>query len=182
MTSLVPGLGKRQLHFLPTLPWSDRNIILQAGPELKFENYESVQHRLSGIKKGAKILFHRHFKAQRNKFILIAELCSFSQNENIFAGWDPSSWIWISLFSKAPSTLIRFQTKTELICSEYAIVHTTTSKTITENRGIRKHSPELSDLKMMLLKTLFSSVEGENDAIWKRCRHQNRHDRAPDHS
>ena len=33
------------------------------GPELKFENYESVQHRLqfSGIKKGAKISFHRHF-------------------------------------------------------------------------------------------------------------------------
>ena len=31
--------------------------------ELKFENYESVQHRLqfSGIKKGAKISFHRHF-------------------------------------------------------------------------------------------------------------------------
>ena len=29
---------------------------------------------------------------------------------------------------------------------------------------------------------LFSSVDGENDAIWKRRRHQNRHDRAPDHS
>ena len=30
---------------------------------LKFENYESVQHRpqFSGIKKGAKISFHRHF-------------------------------------------------------------------------------------------------------------------------
>ena len=30
----------------------------------KFENYESVQHGLqfSGIKKGAKISFHRHFK------------------------------------------------------------------------------------------------------------------------
>ena len=35
-----------------------------AGTELKFENYESVQHRLefSGIKKGAKISFHGHFK------------------------------------------------------------------------------------------------------------------------
>ena len=44
--------------------WKDRKIILRAGPELKFENYESVQHRLqfSGIKKGAKISFHRHFK------------------------------------------------------------------------------------------------------------------------
>ena len=44
--------------------WRDRKIILRAGPELKFENYESVQHRpqFSGIKKGAKISFHRHFK------------------------------------------------------------------------------------------------------------------------
>ena len=36
--------------------------------------------------------------------------------------------------------------------------------------------------KRCFLKTLFSSVDGENDAIWKRWRHQNRHDRAPDHS
>ena len=45
--------------------WRDRKIILHAGLELKFENYESVQPRLqfSGIKKGAKISFHRHFKA-----------------------------------------------------------------------------------------------------------------------
>ena len=35
--------------------------------------------------------------------------------------------------------------------------------------------------KRCFLKTLFSSVDGENDAIWKRWRHQNRHDRAPDH-
>ena len=62
MTSLVPGLGKRQLHFLATL--EGKKITLRAGPELKFENYESVQHRLqfSGIKKGAKISFHRHLK------------------------------------------------------------------------------------------------------------------------
>ena len=35
-----------------------------APEQLKFENYESVQHRLqfSGIKKVAKISFHRHFK------------------------------------------------------------------------------------------------------------------------
>ena len=26
--------------------WRDRQIILRAGTELKFENYESVQHRL----------------------------------------------------------------------------------------------------------------------------------------
>ena len=39
-------------------------MILRAGTELKFENYESVQHRLqlTGIKKGAKISFHRHLK------------------------------------------------------------------------------------------------------------------------
>ena len=44
--------------------WRDRKIILGAGTELKFENYESVQHRLqfSGIKKWAKVSFHRHFK------------------------------------------------------------------------------------------------------------------------
>ena len=44
--------------------WKDRKIILRAGLELKFENYESVQHRpqFSGVKKGAKISFHRHFK------------------------------------------------------------------------------------------------------------------------
>ena len=44
--------------------WRDRKNILRAGPELKFESYESVQHRprFSGIKKGAKISFHRHFK------------------------------------------------------------------------------------------------------------------------
>ena len=45
--------------------WTDKKITLRAGPELKFEIYESVQHRLqfSGMKKGGKISFHRHFKA-----------------------------------------------------------------------------------------------------------------------
>ena len=42
MTSLVSDLGKRQLRFFCQI-WGDRNIILRAGPELKFENYESVQ-------------------------------------------------------------------------------------------------------------------------------------------
>ena len=36
--------------------------------------------------------------------------------------------------------------------------------------------------KRCFLKTLFSSADGKNDAIWRRWRHQNRHDRAPDHS
>jgi len=33
--------------------------------------------------------------------------------------------------------------------------------------------------RYFLTETLFSSVDGENDAIWKRWRHPNRHDRAP---
>ena len=58
--------------------WRDRKIILRAGPELKFKNYESVQHRpqFSGIKKGAKISFHRHFKQR------IITLLNSSQIEN----------------------------------------------------------------------------------------------------
>ena len=36
--------------------------------------------------------------------------------------------------------------------------------------------------KRCFLKTLFSSVDEENDANWKRWRHQNGHDQAPDHS
>ena len=36
--------------------------------------------------------------------------------------------------------------------------------------------------KRCFLKTLFSSVDGGNDAIWKQWRHRNRHDRVPDHS
>ena len=64
MTSLVPGLGNRQLHFFAD--FGGEKIILRAGPELKFENYESVQERLqfSGIKKGTKISFHSHFKGE----------------------------------------------------------------------------------------------------------------------
>ena len=49
--------------------WRDRKIILRAGPELIFENYESVQHRpqFSGIKKGAKISFHRYLNSSKRK-------------------------------------------------------------------------------------------------------------------
>ena len=49
--------------------WGDKKIILHASPELKFENYESVQHRLqfSGIKKGANISFHGHFNTLHTK-------------------------------------------------------------------------------------------------------------------
>ena len=62
MTSLVTGLGKRQLNL--SQPWKDRKIVLLVGPELKFENNESAQHRFQfpEIRKGAKISFHRHLK------------------------------------------------------------------------------------------------------------------------
>ena len=53
---------------------------------------------------------------------------------------------WGGLSTKALSTLIHFQTKT---APDTAIVFTTTPKTITENRTIRKRSPEWSDLKTM---------------------------------
>ena len=41
---------------------------MRAETELEFENYESVQYRLqfSGIKKGAKSSFHRHFNFTLN--------------------------------------------------------------------------------------------------------------------
>ena len=57
MTSLVTGLGKRQLNL--SQPWKDRKIVLLVGPELKFENNESAQHRLQfpEIRKGAKFHF-----------------------------------------------------------------------------------------------------------------------------
>ena len=62
--------SSRPRKFLATL--RDKKITLRVGPELKFENYESVQHRLqfSGINKGAKISFHRHFKCESTAFQL----------------------------------------------------------------------------------------------------------------
>ena len=59
----VTSSRSRKIAFFGQL-WRDRKIILRAGTELKFKNYESLQHRLqfSGIKKGAKLSFHRHFK------------------------------------------------------------------------------------------------------------------------
>ena len=74
MTSLVPGLGNENCIFYQL--WRDRKIILRAETELKFENYESVQHRLqfSRIKKGAKISFHRHFKS--NVSATVNRLCN----------------------------------------------------------------------------------------------------------
>ena len=68
---------------------------------------------------------------------------------------------------QAPSTLIRFQTKTELFCSAY---------------GYRPHYNAENDHRKRSHSKTLSSVDGENDAIWKRCLHQNRHDRAKDHS
>ena len=57
--------------------------------------------------------------------------------------------VWMG--PKAPSTKLRFQTKTELFCRpDTAIVHTTTPKAITENGAIRKRTPESCHLKTML--------------------------------
>ena len=52
MTSLAPEASEND------------DCIFACRTRAKFENYESVQHRLqfSGIKKGVKISFHRHFK------------------------------------------------------------------------------------------------------------------------
>ena len=58
-------------------------------------------------------------------------------------------------FSKSPSTLIRFQTKTELICSGY---------------GYRPHyNAENDHRKRSHSKTLSRVERFENDAFWKRC-------------
>lgn len=68
MASLAPGLRKWHLHFWQL--WRDEKIVLCGGPELKLQNYESVQHmyriQFSGIKKGG-ISFHRHFKSHSYK-------------------------------------------------------------------------------------------------------------------
>ena len=56
---------------------------------------------------------------------------------------------------KAPSTLIRFQTKTELFCSGY---------------GYRPHYNDESDHRKQSHSKTLSRVERfENDAFWKRC-------------
>ena len=56
---------------------------------------------------------------------------------------------------KAPSTLIRFQTKTELFCSGY---------------GYRPHyNAENDQRKRSYSKTLSRVERFENDAFWKRC-------------
>ena len=58
----------------PTLKLKKKFV--RASPKAKLENYESVQHRLqfSGIKKGAKISVHRHFKQELSN----REHCDYS--------------------------------------------------------------------------------------------------------
>ena len=51
--------------------------------------------------------------------------------------------------SKTPSTLHRVQT-TDTVVPDTATVHTTTPKTISENRSFQKRFPEWSDLKTIL--------------------------------
>ena len=68
--------------------------------------------------------------------------------------------VWLSqweliLTSKAPSTLIRFQTKTELFCSGY---------------GYRPHYNAANDHRKRSHSKTLSKVERfENDVFWKRC-------------
>ena len=56
---------KTKIDFFANFGGIEKLFCTPDPPELKFENYESVQHRLqfSGTKKVAKISFHRHFKA-----------------------------------------------------------------------------------------------------------------------
>ena len=82
--------------------------------------------------------------------------CKLSKPNLLLAKWrDKTNWKWQHATNKAPSTLIRFQTKTELFWSRY---------------GYRPHyNAENDHRKRSHLKT-FSRVEQfENEAFWKRC-------------
>ena len=107
----------------------------------------------------------------------------WSVKTHIFVTFQWYSHVHTNPFSnETGAVFLRFQKDLRslvyVVFVSFSPVHATTPKTITKNGAIRKHSPEWSDLKTML----FSSVDGENDAIWKQWRHQNKHDRAPDHS
>ena len=86
--------------------------------------------------------------------------------------------------TEVPFTVIHFQTKTELVSSGYGYRphHNAENDHRKRSHGFENAPQSGTIWKRCFLKTLFSSVDGENDAIWKRCRHQNRHHRAPDHS
>ena len=89
------------------------------------------------------------------------------------------NWLWRA---KAPFTLIRFQTKTELFCSGYGYRPQYNAENDHRKRSHSKTLSRVEWFEKIFLKMLCSSVDGENYAIWKRWRHQNRHHRAPDHS
>ena len=57
MTSLVPGLGNRQLHFLPTL--EGKKNTLGAAQDIKFENMNpcNIDFNFLGKKRGQKFHF-----------------------------------------------------------------------------------------------------------------------------
>ena len=76
---------------------------------------------------------------------------------------------------KVPSTIICFQTKTELFCSGYGYRPHYNAE---NDHRKRSHSKTLYRVECVL-KSLFSSVDRQNNTIWKRWRW---HDRAPDHS
>ena len=64
---------------------------------------------------------------------------------------------------QVPFTLIRFQTKAELFCSVYGYRPHYNAENVHRSGAIWKRC---------FFKTLFSSEDGENNAIWKRWRHQ----------
>ena len=88
---------------------------------------------------------------------------TFSAIVNSIAPWD-----------LGPVHINSFQTKTLLFCSAVILLSSTLQR--------RKRSPKTEPFenahqsgaiwKRCFLKTLFSSVDGKNDAIWKRWRHQ----------
>ena len=89
------------------------------------------------------------------------------------------SW-YISLPSSSKlqlrPTLIRFQTKTELFCSgllRIRLLSTLQRQKRSPKTEPFENAPQSGGIwKRCFLKTLFSSVDRENDAIWKRWRYQ----------
>ena len=80
----------------------------------------------------------------------------------------------LDYFSQVPSTctLIRFRRKTDLFCSGYGYSAHYNAENDHRKRSHSKTFSRVERLENDFLKTLFSSVDGENDVIWKRWRHQ----------
>ena len=85
-------------------------------------------------------------------------------------------WLRPAIQAKVPSTLIRFQTKTEQFCSRYGYRPHYNAENDHRKRSHSKRCPVERYENDAFWKRCFlvwpSSVDGENDAIWKRWRHQ----------